>query len=89
MNLDFPIIEQMIKDQHANHVIQKLIENGFCNDIQKVKSNYNQGNTSEMLSIIVSLNKIFLNFKSNAYELCVHALGCRVIQKFIECMPTD
>jgi len=66
MNQDFPVIEQMIKDQHANHVIQKLIENGFCNDIQKVKANYNQGNTDEMLSIIESLNKIFENFKSNA-----------------------
>jgi len=39
MQHDYSVIEQMIKDQHANHVIQKIIENGFCNDIQRVKAN--------------------------------------------------
>jgi len=29
----------MIKDQHANHVIQKLIEKGYCDDIILLKKN--------------------------------------------------
>jgi len=47
------------------------------------------GDKGGILEITESLRKVLENFKSNVYELCVHALGCRVIQKCIECLPGD
>jgi len=35
------------------------------------------------------LKKILDKIKQNSYEYCIHALGCRVIQKVIECFPSD
>jgi len=35
------------------------------------------------------LERLLYKFKNNTYELCIHALGCRVIQKVIECLPTN
>jgi len=41
------------------------------------------------VKVLLKLKKILDNFKKYAYELCIHALGCRVIQKVIECIPSD
>lgn len=79
----------MIKDQHANHVVQKVIDKGFSDNIMEAKSNFIKGDKDAILDITESLRKMLENFKSNVYELCVHALGCRVIQKCIECLPGD
>jgi len=80
----------MIKDQHGNHVIQKIIEKGFCDDIMRVKKDYNNKNEKVIMANVVRcLNKILVNIKSMVYELCIHALGCRVVQKVIECIPSE
>eukprot|EP00341_Mesodinium_pulex_P000885 CAMPEP_0116983816 /NCGR_PEP_ID=MMETSP0467-20121206/61201_1 /TAXON_ID=283647 /ORGANISM="Mesodinium pulex, Strain SPMC105" /LENGTH=114 /DNA_ID=CAMNT_0004678647 /DNA_START=1064 /DNA_END=1408 /DNA_ORIENTATION=+ len=38
MALPYLDIERMIKDQHANHVVQKVIEKGYCENIKSVKN---------------------------------------------------
>jgi len=83
-------VDKMIKDQHGNHVIQKIIEKGFCDDIMKLKREYNSKNEkSNMSNTMRCLNKILVNIRGMVYELCIHALGCRVVQKVIECLPSE
>jgi len=42
-----------------------------------------------MLIVIKALDKVLENLLTSCYDLCMHALGCRVVQKLIECIPSE
>lgn len=65
-------------DQNGNHVIQKIIEKGDQLDLSINKDN-----------VIKLLRPLLNSFKGNVKDICCHPLGCRVIQRLIETMPTD
>jgi pumilio RNA-binding family len=78
----------MIKDQHANHVIQKLIERGYTNDIISLKEGFdNNKSKNKIIEVISRLKSLLEKIKQNVYDLCIHALGCRIIQMTISCLP--
>lgn len=62
---EYSEIDKMIKDQHANHVVQKIIDKGYSDNIMEAKSNFIKGDKEAILDITESLKKILENFKSN------------------------
>jgi len=69
-------------------VIQKLIDKGYSDNMNKYKDVKVDSN-NELKELIHKYKKILDKLKYNTYELCIHALGCRVIQKIIETMPHE
>jgi len=55
----------MIKDQHANHVVQKIIEKGYSDNIMDQKANYIKGDKEAIVYVINQLKNMLENFKSN------------------------
>lgn len=71
---------------HANRVIQKMIEKGIIDEISYKKQNFTKfiPDFYEMMNKLINLfnaleNKILIASKDS--------LGCRIIQKLIECFP--
>jgi len=42
-------IDRLIKDQNGNHVIQKLIEKGFCDNIADINAEFRKGKKENAL----------------------------------------
>lgn len=80
-------LDKLIKDQNGNHVIQKIIEKGYADNMQKLKETYPTSNYNQVNNIVNKMGRLLEKIRSNVYELCMHPLGCRVIQKVIECIP--
>jgi len=51
-------LEAMIKDLNGNHVVQKLVERGFCDDMYALKKQYNNGIKAEMKEVLQKLQKL-------------------------------
>lgn len=65
-------------DQNGNHVIQKIIEKIVLLDISPTKE-----------TSIKVLRPLLGSLKGHVKEMCCHPLGCRVIQRFLETVPTE
>lgn len=79
-------LDKLIKDQNGNHVVQKVIEKGFSDNMQKLKQQ--NPDKTQLSTVFHKLGRLMDKIRSNVYELCMHPLGCRVIQKVIECIPS-
>jgi hypothetical protein len=71
-------LNKLSTDQNGNHVIQKLIEKVVVTD--------NSRNKYNSVNILLPLLE---SFKGHAYELSTHPLGCRVIQRLLETIPSE
>lgn len=84
-------VSKFMTDQNANHVIQKLIERGYSESLSKFKERYlrenNENDKKFLLECRTKLTPIIEKFSRHTYEYSIHALGCRVIQKLLECFP--
>lgn len=78
----------MIKDQHGNHVIQRVIEKGFADNMQQMKEKW-PADKQVMSDAVHKLGKLLDKIRSDVYSFCMHPLGCRVVQKIIECIPSN
>jgi len=80
---------KFITDQNANHVVQKIIEKGYCDSLSSLKEDECVHLQPEYPAIFNALRPILEQFKNNAFDMSMHALGCRVIQKLLECFPPE
>jgi len=49
-------IDRLIKDQNGNHIIQKLIEKGFCDNIAEVNAEFLK--SKKVPEVVDKLNKL-------------------------------
>jgi hypothetical protein len=79
-------LDKLINDQHGNHVKKRVIEKGFAYNMHLKKEKW----PAEKLVIsseVHKLGKLLDKIRSDMYSFCMHPLGCRVVQKIIECIP--
>lgn len=80
-------LKRLIDDQFGNHVIQKVIEKGYIEDILEKKEC--PSNKDIFLKQMNSIANLINFISSKIVNLCTNSLGCRVIQKLIECIPSE
>lgn len=81
-------IRKLIDDQFGNHVVQKIVEKGQIDEISdKLDAGCEKSNDlfKHMMS---SMSNFIVGVKNKIYDLSTNSLGCRVVQKLIECIPT-
>lgn len=87
MNRNANDLRRLIDDQFGNHVIQKVIEKGYIEDISQKKDDIKHKDIFKQQ--MLSINNLIVFIKSKIVNLCTNSLGCRIIQKLIECIPTE
>lgn len=78
----------LITDQNAHHAIQKIIEKGYSESLAKMKDENRIFKYKELDNVVKCLEPIIKKFYNKSYDMSMHALGCRVIQKLLECLPS-
>jgi hypothetical protein len=81
-------LDKLIKDQHGNHVIQRVIEKGFADNMHGLKEKW-PADKQTMSTAVHKLGKLLDKIRADVYSFCMHPLGCRVVQKIIECIPSN
>lgn len=86
--LSVNIIRDLLKDTHANRVVQKMIEKGFVDEIVFKKKQL--GFIHEFQSMMILLSNLFSAIEMIGITvLSKDSLGCRIVNKLIECMPEN
>jgi len=84
--LNVNIIRDLLKDTHANRVVQKMIEKGFVDEIvfKKKQPSF----IHEFQTMMILLSNLFSAIEIVGITvLSKDSLGCRIVNKLIECMP--
>jgi len=51
-------LDKLIKDQNGNHVVQKIIEKGFADNMGKLKDEYPQTNQALFNNVISKIGRL-------------------------------
>lgn len=81
-------IRELLKDTHANRVIQKMIKKGIVDEIFFKKNNSDF--IHEFQSMMITLSNLFTSIEMiGVLLLSKDTLGCRIILLLIECIPEN
>jgi len=63
MSKPYSEIDRLIKDQNGNHIIQKMIERGFCDNIHEVNTEFMR--TKKIPEVVEKLKKLLEYIKDH------------------------